>query len=183
MQPSQQRRLSQSSFSFRTPPRNVHHPPNKKLTAAEAFNKGQLLQYLFCNGFCLEFTGNSSEEDISSSKEYFESNWAGHQPLTPDTWNTTSAVGASERSNAGELRRGRGRRRRGLSCSTSSPPPSMSSPGLSTDGSSSSTNRSGEENIGGNNEWSVAFPKDLTPHLKGKKKRGVLVGLAVPELD
>jgi hypothetical protein len=59
----------------------------------------------------------------------------------------------------------------------------MSSPGLSTDGSSSSTNRSGEENIGGNKEWSVAFPKDLTPHLKGKKKRGVLVGLAVPELD
>jgi hypothetical protein len=41
------------------------------------------------------------------------------------------------------------------------------------------------ENKGGNSEWSVAFPKDLTdPHVKAKRvKSGGVGGLGVPELD
>eukprot|EP00956_Cyclotella_meneghiniana_P005031 scaffold6228_cov79-Cyclotella_meneghiniana.AAC.8 len=83
------------------------HQPNKPLTRSEAFNKGLLLQYFFCNG---------DHYDNSDDEHDFERKWDGHQPLTPNTWAETSSPGVS----ASELRYLRRRKRRGITTTTSS---------------------------------------------------------------
>jgi len=52
----------------------------KRTTAAEAYNKGMLLQYIIENCADLDCCTWSTSED------YYESKWQGHQPLSSPTW-------------------------------------------------------------------------------------------------
>ena len=140
------------------------HQPNKPLTRSEAFNKGLLLQYFFCNG---------DHYDNSDDEHDFERKWDGHQPLTPNTWAETSSRGVS----ASELRYLRRRKRRGITTTTSFSTVSSITPSEKVERTLDSVLTPSS------NEWSVQYPQDLVdPHLsewKSKKCRG----LGVPELD
>jgi hypothetical protein len=193
---------------FKTPPRtsaigrsaampaNTKSPASakKKLTRAEAFNKGMLLQYLFCNG---GFT-DEDEDD-------YEASWAGHQPLTPDTWTVnTSESHIPPRLSASEQRLMRRRRRRGLVMSplksngsivpggllnAPSPPHLVTKPprreGQADQTSfACSSSASNETRYFSGMEWSVPYPKDLVdPHVGDEWKTRLSTGLSVPELE
>lgn len=139
------------------------HQPNKRLTRSDAFNRGLLLQYFFCNG----------EHYESSDDEHdFERKWDGHQPLTPNTWAETTSPGVS----ASELRYLRRRKRRGITTTTNTSSSTISSitPSKKVETDSVLTPSS--------NECSVSFPQDLVdPHTSQWKSK--CRGLGVPELD
>ncbi|KAL3805791.1 hypothetical protein HJC23_007752 [Cyclotella cryptica] len=193
---------------FKTPPRshararstsipcNAKSPASakKKLTRAEAFNKGMLLHYLFCNG---GFT-DEDEDD-------YEASWAGHQPLTPETWTVApSKSNIPPRLSASEQRLMRRRRRRGLVMSplkshgsivaggfldAPSPPAVLTKTGPrarqedETSFASSSKASNAAEYVSGM-EWSVPYPKDLVdPHLGDEWKTRLSTGLSGPELE
>lgn len=150
------------SHCIKPPPRSS----KKRLTPLEAFNSGKLLQYLFCNEY--------------AQRGEYEDSWAGHQPLTPETWG--DGRGGCVVSPA-ELRRDRGRRRRGVYSSPDVPSSLKCDYFGRKSGTAGTTTTAASVTPG--DEWSVLYPKDLDdPHLRGWKcSGGQGGGLGVPELD
>lgn len=141
-------------------------PPPKirrknSITAAEAYNKGMLLQYIITSCSEADFCNRDS-----TYTECYESNWEGHQPLTP----TEDDTGIP----ASELRLMRSRRRRGVM----SPPRrnernakigSGDDPLCVQEDNSVVKGHYGSLNSPGS--FSIAFPGDVVdPHLSGKKE-------------
>ena len=80
----------------------------ERVTLADAYNKGMLLEY---------FAANASQLDCCSKDctvENYETKWEGHQPLTPTSWTHASIEQSSSTVSASELRLRRSRRRRGI---------------------------------------------------------------------
>mmetsp|Transcript_41924 Transcript_41924/g.75550 ORF Transcript_41924/g.75550 Transcript_41924/m.75550 type:complete len:153 (-) Transcript_41924:19-477(-) len=101
----QEHQCINSSMKTYSSPSKVTHTHT---TATEAFNKGLLLQYILSILSQLHCCNHDSTDDCE-----YETNWKGHQPLTPYTWSfadddTLSVISASE------LRLMRRRRRRGV---------------------------------------------------------------------
>mmetsp|Transcript_27104 Transcript_27104/g.57208 ORF Transcript_27104/g.57208 Transcript_27104/m.57208 type:complete len:260 (+) Transcript_27104:220-999(+) len=85
--------------------------PRKNSTAAEAYNKGMLLQYI------IESCSDLDCRKLLPNEKDYEAKWNGHQPLSPETWTCTtdSCNDASENViSASEMRLMRSRRRRGV---------------------------------------------------------------------
>ena len=82
------------------------------ITLMEAYNNGTLLHYIM--DICCNNPASSSAKVVTAND--YETNWNGHQPLTPMETSTTEEQHAKEirLPSATELRFERKRRRRGV---------------------------------------------------------------------
>ena len=85
-------------------PSDTSNDAGRSPTVVDAYNQGALLQYMLDASFAW-----CSQDSTESG---YEKNWQGHQPLSPDTWSSSSADDDAEQ------RSMRTRRRRGVKTKT-----------------------------------------------------------------
>ena len=181
------------SDCLKTPPRSspssevVAHSPmvlHKRITVAEAYNKDLMLQFILSPA-----KRGSWNWGCTRGKFDYETNWKGHQPLTPETWSTNIEPGANESSRiaASEIRLMRRRRRRGLitpqrpingNVAKLNPhvtsPPKVSRRGPTEQAFSDNSVLGKNSNISNDARLSTPFPKDVVVPRLGQKAMSLI---------